>query len=227
MHHGKWRGRVRASVVLLGLLGAAVPAFATNLSGPISGVFTAAGNPYEVTASLSVAAGDTARFEAGCELVFTNGHAFDVFGRLEVAGTSAQPVLFGSGEAAPAPGDWAGITFFSGGEGDFDHFEVRYAETGVYVFVGSGTFEDGKILDSADYGFRADVTASTAKRITVERAGQANPGFTGIFSSGGSPTFEFCEVRDCAGSGVGVPLQQGVENAHVADRRIAAGADNQ
>ena len=38
---------------------------ATDLSGMISGVFTSAGNPYRITALSEVAAGDTARFEAG------------------------------------------------------------------------------------------------------------------------------------------------------------------
>jgi len=174
----------------------------TVLSGPLSGVLGAAGNPYRVVADISVAAGDTLRLEAGCELVFEPGTGLDVSGRLEVAGQAGSRVRFGPVIPGAAAGSWTGVNAFSLSESDWEHFVIEGAETGLHVLNGAAAVRDGTIDRSGKYGLRLDVTA-TAERIDVTRAGQESASYAGIFVGGGAPSLSACTVSDCAGTGVG------------------------
>lgn len=51
----------------------------------------------------------------------------DVVGVLNAQGTAAQPILFTSGELAPAPGDWAGLYLLAATGSRLDHVTVEYA----------------------------------------------------------------------------------------------------
>jgi len=51
----------------------------------------------------------------------------DVIGVLNAQGTAAQPILFTSGELAPAPGDWAGLYLLAATGSRLDHVTVEYA----------------------------------------------------------------------------------------------------
>ena len=51
----------------------------------------------------------------------------DLVGVLNAQGTAAQPILFTSGEAVPAPGDWAGLYLLAATGSRLDHVTVEYA----------------------------------------------------------------------------------------------------
>jgi hypothetical protein len=58
----------------------------------------------------------------------TNGSAPDnLVGVLNAVGTPALPIVFTSGEAAPAPGDWAGLWLDTATGSRLDHVEISYA----------------------------------------------------------------------------------------------------
>ena len=51
----------------------------------------------------------------------------DLVGALNAQGTAAEPILFTSGEVAPAPGDWAGLYLLAATGSRLDHVTVEYA----------------------------------------------------------------------------------------------------
>lgn len=58
----------------------------------------------------------------------TNGNApNNLVGVLNAVGTAARPIVFTSGEANPAPGDWVGIWLNTANGSRLDHVEISYA----------------------------------------------------------------------------------------------------
>lgn len=103
------------------------------------------GEPYVVTAHLTVANGVTLTLKAGTVLKFESGVRLQVDGTLKVEGTEATPVTFTSNSASPAAGDWSGIRI-NGGATDvvIDHAVIEYAVNGI-LFNTNGT---GAVRDS-------------------------------------------------------------------------------
>jgi hypothetical protein len=91
---------------LIELLGGSVTANTT---------VTPPGIPYAVTFSIFVSnANATLTLQPGVQLRFNVNTGLTVSsGRLIVQGTAAQPILFTSNSATPAPGQWNGISFTS------------------------------------------------------------------------------------------------------------------
>ncbi|MEQ1698664.1 MAG: PKD domain-containing protein [Ilumatobacteraceae bacterium] len=80
-----------------------------------------------------------------------------VEGELELAGTSAAPILItssfdpevgGSGGALFAPGAWTGFVVPAGGAASFSNVEVRYARTAIDASGGTATLSDVIIADA-------------------------------------------------------------------------------
>ena len=101
-----------------------------------SGGFTvapAAGNTTPVT--LTVEPGARVLFPKasattpGARVIFgTNGNPpNNLVGVLNAQGTAAQPIVFTSGEAAPAPGDWVGLWLDTAVGSRLDHVVIEYA----------------------------------------------------------------------------------------------------
>jgi hypothetical protein len=67
--------------------------------------------------------------EAAARLTFgTNGNApNNLVGVLNAVGTAGKPIVFTSGEASPAPGDWVGIWLNTATGSRLDHVEISYA----------------------------------------------------------------------------------------------------
>lgn len=65
----------------------------------------------------------------GARVTFgTNGSAPDnLVGVLNAIGTPAKPIVFTSGEASPAPGDWVGLWLDTANGSRLDHVEIGYA----------------------------------------------------------------------------------------------------
>jgi hypothetical protein len=71
----------------------------------------------------------------------------DLVGVLNAQGTAAQPILFTSGELAPAPGDWAGLYLLAATGSRLDHVTVEYA--GAFSGIVSANCRPGSTPDDA------------------------------------------------------------------------------
>ena len=73
--------------------------------------------------------------QAGARVTFgSNGNApNNVVGVLNAIGTAAKPIVFTSGEAVPAPGDWVGLWLNTATGSRLDHVEISFAgaQTGI------------------------------------------------------------------------------------------------
>jgi len=149
-----------------------VPVFYVAADTPILGAISSdttwspAGGVYIVNSNFSVASGTTLTIEAGTIIkakisnIYIDGPS--IYGRLIVNGTSELPVNFTSyyddsigGDtnadgllSAGAPGQWQGLYFKSGSEGDLNYVDLSYAGVGGY---GWGNFvgieNDGGLLN--------------------------------------------------------------------------------
>lgn len=78
---------------------------------PSNTTWTVASSPYIVTTNIVVSQGVTLTIEPGIAVKFNPGLALQVDGQLIARGTEANPVVFTSNRASPAPGDWNNILF--------------------------------------------------------------------------------------------------------------------
>jgi len=65
----------------------------------------------------------------GARVIFgTNGNdPHNLVGILNAVGTAAKPIIFTSGEAVPAPGDWVGLFLDTATGSRLDHVQISYA----------------------------------------------------------------------------------------------------
>ncbi len=68
-------------------------------------------------------------------------------GVLRAVGTPAAPIVFTSGQAVPAPGDWQGLWLATAAGSRLDHVEVRYA--GAPIALNSGNCRPAGTSDAA------------------------------------------------------------------------------
>ncbi|SHL32617.1 Right handed beta helix region [Desulfatibacillum alkenivorans DSM 16219] len=190
----------------------------TNISGYINSdtTWTTAGSPYilsgTVYVSHSTKAGPTATLtiEAGVEVLFESG-AYLAIGRyssgyyhgaLQVNGTEAQPVLFSSNAAEPAPGDWKSVRFtrYTTADSIVDHAVFEYGGAAydgmVYCATANPAFTNCIFRNSASNGLYADSASQPALTDcaftdNAEGAAYIYPNATGA-------------VTGCAGTGNGV-----------------------
>jgi hypothetical protein len=100
----------------------------TSVGGTISvdTHWTTAGSPYIVTSDLTINAGVTLTIDAGVVVRFNGMTGIEVYGTLNSTGNSGAHVIFTSGAASPAPGDWKGIYVGDGGNASLDYTEIHY-----------------------------------------------------------------------------------------------------
>ena len=97
----------------------------------------------------------------------------DLVGVLDAQGTAAQPILFTSGEATPAPGDWAGLYLLAATGSRLDHVTVEYA--GAFSgFVSTncrpaGSSDDAALIvgDAAQYVPPANLLTNSTIRFSL------------------------------------------------------------
>lgn len=160
-------------------------AFGTIYVGPVA--------PAVAPVTLTLRPGVVFKFpraggQPGARLTFgTNGNApNNLVGVLNAIGTAAKPIVFTSGEAAPAAGDWVGIWLNTANGSRLDHVEISYAggATGIQsnncrpintqdqaaLFVGSfsdqyvppsNLITNSRITNSAGFGINAMWLAGT------------------------------------------------------------------
>ncbi|MFH1468088.1 MAG: MopE-related protein [Pseudomonadota bacterium] len=124
---------------------------------------------YRITGTINIAdsSNPAVYIEPGVALRFSTG-ALNVgtanTGYLWAGGTTAEPVIFTSEAASPAPGDWSGITFgrYSGASG-LEHAVVSYGGANgmanVYFSASSGSVLDSFISDSSHWGIYRSTSA--------------------------------------------------------------------
>jgi hypothetical protein len=114
--------------------------------------------PFRIPSGFSVADRATVTVAAGARFELMGGSVEVFNGNLIVAGTEADPVVFTSSQANPAPGDWGCITFSSvTGTPRFDYAVVEYAGNGQGC---TGAYETGLYVPEA-----AVITNSTFRNI--------------------------------------------------------------
>jgi len=84
-------------------------AFATEVSGPVSGVWDLGGSPYEVVDTIRVEAGTQLIIEPGVQVLFEGYYPLFVYGSLQALGSESDSILF---EAVNPDSGWFGIRFY-------------------------------------------------------------------------------------------------------------------
>lgn len=175
---------------------------------PFTGLYVGPAPPSAAPVTLRLRPGVVFRFprvgnQGGMRMTFgTNGAApNNLVGVLDAVGTAAKPIVFTSGEATPAPGDWVGIWLNTANGSRLDHVEISYAggPTGIQsnncrpantrdeaaLFVGSFSDQyvppanlvtNSRITHSAAYGINAMWQAGTfdAPNLTATNVFQNN-----------------------------------------------------
>ena len=109
------------------------PAFATDVSGTITSntTWSLANSPYVVKSNLLVEESATLAIDPGVEVQFDGNYAILIEGLLLASGTSADKIVFTSGDTTPNGGDWNHILLTStskskAGTHKMEHCVVQY-----------------------------------------------------------------------------------------------------
>ena len=161
-----------------------------NLGMPyrVVGNVTIAGTP-EVATAVTIAAGTEWRFDSGVGLFV--GTATNR-GRLTAIGTDAEPIVFTTSNAVPAPGQWRSVYFNAGAEDSsiLQDCVVEYGgqsdSANVRVVSSSPTVRECEIRNSSVYGLYGTVASGqeTSSPTIADNifSGQAN--FDVLISTG-------------------------------------------
>ena len=183
---------------------------------PVSGNITTdttwnlEGSPYIITgniivynrntATLTIEPGVEVRFEPGTQLQIAYSSYYP--GALVAQGTETQPIRFTSNAANPSPGDWNGISFVSGTNGDLTVLEHCIVEYG-----GANTY--GNLYFSSSSG-------------TVRNCIIKNSSTDGIHLGGNaSPEIDSCSISNNTGNGIHVDdtAQASIKNNTISDNQ--------
>lgn len=111
-----------------------VQEFGVPIRIPFTSLYIGPTPPATAPVTLTVRPGVTFRFprvggQPGARMTFgSNGNApNNLVGVLNAVGTAAKPIVFTSGEANPAPGDWVGIWLNTANGSRLDYVQITYA----------------------------------------------------------------------------------------------------
>lgn len=161
---------------LAGLVCALGSAGATQVPpGPVSGVWTAAGSPYEVLGHIQVPAGQQLEVAEGATVVFQGPYRLTVQGTLSALGSSSRPVTWSG------PARWQGLRFENTGlVSTLRHCRIENAEQGVASI-------------DAPLDLEACLLAGHVTAVHVFGVGDSDPAAVRIAG---------CVIRDCQQHGI-------------------------
>jgi len=111
--------------------------FATDIpAGDVSGVWNAAGSPYNILGEITIQAEAELQIEGGVEIIFSDYFALTVHGRLLAEGTVTDSVEW---KAANSTAGWHGIRFMDTNNNSLEGSELNYCR-----FLGSYAVTDGE-----------------------------------------------------------------------------------
>jgi hypothetical protein len=124
---------------------------------PVVGMNIAPVPPQTAAVTLTLKPGVVLRFPKaasgpGARVIFgTNGNApNNLVGVLNAVGTAARPIIFTSGEANPAPGDWIGLWLNTANGSRLDYVTIEYAGAPSGIISGNcrpvGTNDNAALL---------------------------------------------------------------------------------
>ncbi len=119
------------------------------LGGNVSADRTISAGDYQVLGALRVAAGVTLTLEPGTTIRITGAYPFEVNGTLLAHGTEAAPIVFRSGRAVTAAGQWHGIRVYGNGYVDLNYVVVEHASDALAFDGGEGLVRHSTLRTSS------------------------------------------------------------------------------
>ncbi len=182
--------------------------------------------PSGTTATLTIEAGVTVKFDPGAGLYISGSYGGT--SALVAQGTESEPIVFTSNTDCPAPGDWLGIYFADTADDDaclLAYCVVEYAgltnNANVYASNSSPAIHNCTIRYSSGNGFRGYKNSSAIENCRIEEnssnglyldyysapqvtgctiAGSAGHGI--YFQNSGSPVIKGSQISDCGHAGI-------------------------
>jgi hypothetical protein len=198
-------------ITLLVFLITSLNAFAVPISGDVAdNTVLLSGEVYQSEGDVVVPIGVTLTIEAGVRIEFGSGHDLQVYGELALQGTAANPVVFTSGQAAPARGDWGSIQLYNTQVvHNWSHVVIEYAKSnGPALLV-----DDGVTLNLSQCVLRHNrdsILFDPGSGGRVEGCQIENSSARGIsikgHSSGSVETSPLIKDNQISGNGTGIGL---------------------
>lgn len=176
----------RFLLVLIAFCICVCPAFATDVSGTVSGVWTVSNSPYFAIGDLTVPDGQSLTIEPGVHVLFTGHFKFTVSGTLIAVGTEADSIIFSRAYETEAS-KWWGLRMHGSDPGT--HLAYCVIEYGRAT---------GSSYDQSGGGIMCLYTSPTIEH-SVIRNNYAQYGGGGIYCDQGTPHFTNCVITDNTG----------------------------
>ncbi len=180
-----------SALFLTSTLAASTAVAQTYVAGPVSGVWTAAGNPYVATDTLLVLAESELLIEAGVEVIFDGSYALMVQGKLSAAGAHGDSITFHSPPGTPTT--WCGIRFLSADPGCYLQYcrilNCQITGQTQDAACGGGVYAQDTVLSIAHCHFESCHASSD---------GYLEDGGGAIFCQGGEVDLVYNRINDCS-----------------------------
>ena len=155
-----------------------------NVQGDVSGTWTAANSPYNVTGNANVPNGQILTIEPGVTVKFMGNYGLQIYGGLFAVGTEADTIRFTSGQPSCNPSDWNYIRFESISDSNsvISYARIEYADRGIYCYWYSSPTISNNMISNNSYGIFCNSSSPSIRNNTI-----SNNSY-GIYGSSSSPT---------------------------------------